>query len=113
MHTRVQATNQTAVYVGAAAGFLTCFAAPVIDAPGEAASVWLVLCAAAVGVPAYFFVLGVPKEERQGFWVLDQALLKRSVSFLLAAATAVVLSIGCSSVVRCIQVDRCLDSGGR
>jgi hypothetical protein len=113
MNMRVNATNRTAAAVGAASGLLLFFAAPVIDAPDRAASVWLVLCAVGTGIPAYFYVLGVSEEDRQGLWVLNPAVLKRAGSFLLAAGAAIVLAIGCSSIVRHVQVDRCLDSGGR
>jgi len=110
---RTHATNQSAAVVGAAAGLILFFAGPAIDAPGGAASVWLVACTAAIGIPAYFYVLGVPAEDRTGLWVLRPALLIRVSSFVLAAGAAVSLAIACSSAIKFVQVDRCLDGGGR
>lgn len=110
---RTLATNRSAAAVGAIAGIILFFAGPVIDGPGRAASVWLVTCAVAIGLPAYFYVLGVPIEERTGLWALRPALLIRIGSFLLAAGSVVALAIACSSVVHLVQIDRCHDSGGR
>lgn len=110
---RTHATNQTAAAVGAVAGLLLFFAGPAIDAPDPAASVWLVLCTALIGFPAYFYVLGGPAEDRSGLWVLRPAFLRRVGSFLLAAGAAAALAVACSSAFQYIRVDRCLDSGGR
>lgn len=110
---RTRATNRSAAAVGAVAGLILFFAGPAIDALGRAASVWLFICTAAIGFPAYFYVFGVPAEERTGLWVLRPAFLIRVGSFLLAAATAAALAVACSSAVLFVQVDRCLDGGGR
>jgi len=111
MHTNP--ANRSAAAVGAVAGLVIFFAGPVIDAPGRAASVWLVVCTVAIGIPAYFYVLGGPAEDRSGLWVLRPAFLIRVGSFLLAAGAAAALAVACSSAIQFFQVDRYLDSGGR
>ena len=110
---RFRATNRSAATVGALAGGILFFAGPAIDGHGPAASVWLVLCAAAIALPAYFFVLGVPAEDRRGLWVLRPALLMRAGACMLAAGAVVAFAIACASLVQSVQVDRCLDGGGR
>jgi hypothetical protein len=110
---RTRATPRSAAIVGATAGLFIYFAGPMIDVPGSVGSVWLVLCTAAVGLPAYIFVLGIPADERTGLWVLSAPLLRRIGAFLLAAGAVLSLAWACSSIIQFIPVDRCLDSGGR
>ena len=110
---RTRASPRSAAIVGAMAGLMLYFAGPAIDAPGSAGSVWLLLCTAAIGLPAYIFVLGVPAENRTGVWVLRPPLLRRIGAFLLAAGAMLSFAWACSSINQFIQVDRCLDSGGR
>lgn len=110
---RTRATPRSAAIVGATAGLLLYFAGPVIDAPDSAGSVWLVLCTVAIGVPAYFFVLGIPGHKRKGLWVLNAPLLRRVGACLLAAGVLLTLAWTGSSINHFIQIDRCLDGGGR
>ncbi len=110
---RIHATNRTAAAVGAVAGLMLFIASPAVDAPGRASSIWLFACTVVIGLPAYFYVPGVPAEDRTGLWVLRPLFLMRVGSFLLAAGAAAALAIACSSAIQYIQVDRCLDSGGR
>lgn len=107
------ATNRSATAVGAVAGLILFFAGPVIDGPDRAASVWLVMGVVSVGLPAYFYVLGIPAEDRTGLWVLRPALLIRIGCFMLAAGAVVAFAVACTAAVQFVRVDRCLDSGGR
>jgi hypothetical protein len=55
---------------------------------------WLLILLLVVGLPAYFFVFGVKKEDMVGNWMLEPSLLRRTALFLAgASATAFVLSI--------------------
>lgn len=110
---RPKASNRSAATVGVIAGLLIVFAGPKIDAVDTNSSVWLVVCAAGIGFPAYFYVLGIPVEDRKGLWVLSAPLLRRVGSFLLAAGTVAAFAVACSFMSQFVQVDGCLDGGGR
>lgn len=108
-----QATPRSAAAVGAVAGLLLVMAGPAIDGPGASATVWLIVCAAAIGIPSYIYVLGISPEDRRGLWVMNPQLLKRAGAFLLAAASVVALASACLYAIEFVRVDRCLDDGGR
>lgn len=109
---RTRASIKSATVVGALAGLLVQLAGPQIDAEGPASSVWLVVCAIAIGIPGYFYVLGIPTEELKGLRVLGAPLLKRASAFLLAAGAVLALAIASSHIKEFGQIDRCLDGGG-
>jgi hypothetical protein len=110
---RTRATNQSAAAVGVVTGLAMFFVGPMIDVPGPASSVWLLATVAGLGFPWIVYVLGVPVDERHGLWVLKPVLLKRVGSCLLAAGATMAVASVCTSVAHFVQVDHCLDSGGR
>ena len=100
---RYAATTSTAMATGVYCSVVLFVLGPLIDGKGPDSSAWLLVGALALGVPAYFYVFGVTKEEMVGLWVLQPALLKRvAACFLGAIATASVawLLVGIAGVVR-------------
>ncbi len=91
---RPTASNNTAAITGicaSAAGFLL---GPFADRHGTTGSVCLVILVLMVGLPAYFFVFGVRKEDMVGNWMLEPSLIRRIALFLAGAiATAFLLSL--------------------
>ncbi len=96
---RLVATPLTATITGVYCAIVLLLLAPQIDSPSSS-SLWLVLGALAVGIPAFFFVLGVKREEMVGLWLMQRSLLDRIASFLLAAAASVALGNMASMLVR-------------
>lgn len=67
---------------------------PFADRHDTSGSVWLVVLVLMVGLPAYFFVFGVRKEDMVGNWMLEPSLIRRIALFLAGAiATALALSL--------------------
>lgn len=79
----------TAAITGAYCALVLLMLGPMLDRPGDHGALWLLLGAALVGVPAYFFVLGVAREQMVGFWVLQPPLLRRVAVCFLACALVV------------------------
>jgi hypothetical protein len=72
---RATATPTTAAIAGAYCSIVELLLGPLIDKQTPSSSVWLIVGALAVAIPAYFFVFGVAREEMVGLWVLRPALL--------------------------------------
>ena len=84
----ITATPITALLAGFEAAAILYFLGPRIDQPNNPSSSYLlVLGALLVGVPAYFYVLGLKRSDLVGMWVLNPALLKRVGLWLLAAGS--------------------------
>ncbi len=97
------ATTNTALATGAYCSVVLFLLGPLIDGKGSGSSAWLLVGVLAVGVPAYFYVFGVTKQEMVGLWVLQPALLKRvAACFLGAIATGTVgwLLVGIAGLVQ-------------
>jgi hypothetical protein len=91
---RATATPTTAAVTGGYCSIVGFVLGPLIDKPTSSSSVWLIVGTLAVGLPAYFFVFGVTREEMVSLWVLQPALLKRiAACFVGAVAVASVASV--------------------
>lgn len=84
MQLNSRATSVTAAVTGAYCAVVLLVLEPVVDGLGTHSTLWLLLGAALVGIPSYFFVLGVPRKKVVGVWVLQPPLLRRLAAFLLA-----------------------------
>jgi hypothetical protein len=88
------ASNNTAAVTGIGASAVGYLLGPFADRHDTSGSVWLVVLVLMVGLPAYFFVFGVKKEDMVGNWMLEPSLIRRIALFLAGAiATAFVLSL--------------------
>jgi len=91
---RLTASNNTAAVTGIGASAVGYLLGPLADRHDTSGSVWLFILVLMVGLPAYFFVFGVKKEDMVGSWMLEPSLLRRIALFLVgAAAMASVLSV--------------------
>ena len=86
------ATTGTALATGVYCSVVLFVLGPLIDAKGPSSSAWLLVGALAVGIPAYFCVFGVTREEMVGLWVLQPALLKRVAACFLGAISTATLA---------------------
>jgi hypothetical protein len=82
-----RATSRTAAVTGAYCAVVLQLLAPMIDRPGANSALWLILGVALVGIPAYFFVLGVTREQMVGLWVLQPPLLQRVAVWFIACGS--------------------------
>ena len=86
---RPVATPQSAAMTGALTALGGLLLGPIADGKGPFSTVALMLGVLWVGVPAYFFVLGLRKDQLVGAWMFQPALLKR-----IAAWSLGVISVG-------------------
>jgi len=84
----IVATPKTAFLTGAISAFVLFIAGPSMEgAKGFLGDLVLVLGALVVGLPAYFFVFGVKRGERVGFWAFKPEVLKRIGAWFLGIAS--------------------------
>jgi len=86
------ATLRSAAITGAFAAIAGLLLGPLVDAPGPSGTFWLIATVLIVGVPGYFFVFGLTREQMVGSWLLEPALLKRLAAFFLGAISVATLS---------------------
>ena len=88
------ASNSKAALTGAGASVLVCFLAPLADRRDMVGDLCLLLLMAFIGIPAWFFVFSVKRQDMVDGWMFETTLVKRIASWLAAAiATAFVLML--------------------
>lgn len=88
------ASNNTAAMTGVGASTIGYLLGPLADRHDTSGSIFLLVLVVLIGLPAYFFVFGVKKEDMVSGWMPEPSLVRRIVLFLAgAAATAFVLSL--------------------
>ena len=76
------ASNNTAAVTGIGASAVGYLLGPLADLHDTSGSVWLFVLVLMIGLPAYFFVFGVKKEDMVGNWMLEPSLIRRIALFL-------------------------------
>ena len=110
MQGRSRATPTTAAATGAYCAVVLLVLGPAIDRPGPFSTLWLLLGVALVGAPAYFYVLGVAREQMVGLWVFQRPLLQRFAAWFLACAS-VLAGFTLAAAVRAEQTCSLASSG--
>ena len=89
------ATPKTALLTGMATAVVGYFFGPYIDrSHGFLGAVLLLGAVAVVGLPFYYLVYGLTRDQLVGFWLANPPLLRRIAAWILGAAvTAAVLSL--------------------
>ena len=95
MEATSRATPITAAVTGAYCAAVGLVLGPWVDGPGSHSTFWLVVTAALVAIPSYFFVFGRTRKQKVGLWVLQPELLKRIGAWLIGCIyVALVASLG-------------------
>lgn len=87
MEATSRATPTTAAVTGAYCAGVGLVLGPFVDTPGPHSTLWLVLAVALVATPSYFFVLGIPRAQMVGPWLVQSPLLKRIAAWLVGAVS--------------------------
>jgi len=93
-HIKPTASNISAALTGIGASVVGSLLEPLADRHDTSGSIWLFILVLMIGLPGYFFVFGVKKDDMVAGWMLEPPLLRRIAMFLAGAiATAFVLSL--------------------
>jgi hypothetical protein len=99
---QARATPTTAAVTGLYCGLLAWVLQPLVDGQGTYASMWLLLGAGAIGVPAYYFVFGLGRAQMVGAWLVEPSLLKRIAACFLGAGVAAAAGLLVSVVLAAV-----------
>jgi hypothetical protein len=84
---RLVATDRSAIATGALAALVAVCLATFVDADSPSGSAALIVGTLFIGIPAYFFVLGIRRGEMVGLWAFRRPVLRRVALFGLTAAS--------------------------